>query len=260
MADTIHIYTSIIGGYDQLIQPVLPAEGFDFTCFVRKGSGLPERIGAWAIVELPFAWEDPVLLSRCPKMNPQTLLPEDSSWSVWMDGNIGITGQGFYDICRRMQSDDVKYAGIRHPDNDCAYVEAERCLKDRRETLRSLLRTVRFLRSNAYPEHAGMMENNIIFRKHNDPEVVAFDQWWWECFVNYAHRDQLLHGFALQDTPGLEVRYLFPEGVCARNHPDLKYVRHPAKKYTWLQRKLKYGLHKPARWILHLYIILTRKK
>ena len=258
--EKIFIYTCITGGYDSLMQPLLPAEGFEFICFVQKGAGLGERVGAWKIEELPFGWNDPVLLSRCPKMNPQTVLPEDSAWSLWIDGNIGIIGAGIYELCRKLQADDVKYAGIRHPFSDCAYVECERCLKNRRESLWNLLRTVHFLRGKGYPEHAGMMENNVIFRKHNDPAVVEFDQWWWECFVNYAHRDQLTHGFALADTPSLKTTLLFPEGISARNHPDLIYVKHPAEPLTWLQRKIKYGLHKPARWVLHLYILLTRSR
>ena len=254
----VTIYTCIIDGYDTLQQPYLPADGFEFICFVRKGSMKLERVGAWKIVELPYDWDDRVLLSRSPKMNPHSLLPEDSEWSLWIDGNVRIKDDSLYRICRDLVSRDVKYAGIRHPFTDCPYEEAEKCLKDRREKFFSLLRLVRVLRKNGVPEHSGLTENNIIFRKHNDEAVVNFDRWWWECFIRYTRRDQLVHTLCLRDTPELETEDLLPEGISSRNFEGVELIRHPAPQLNWIQRKLKYGLNKPEGFILHQYIRLTR--
>ena len=43
--DRIVIYTCIIGGYDELQQPRVTEEGFDFICFVGRGEKTAERIG-----------------------------------------------------------------------------------------------------------------------------------------------------------------------------------------------------------------------
>ena len=260
MDNKIIIYTAITGGYDALPQPYLPAEGFRFICFVEKGAKKADRDGAWEIEEIPYEWPDMTLLARSQKLNPHTVLPDSSVWSLWIDGNIRIKDDSLYRICRELQSRDVKMAGIRHPFNDCAYKEAEKCLLDRRESLCRLLRVVKFLRKNNLPEHAGLMETNVIFRKHNDPLVVEFDRWWWECLVKYSNRDQLTQTFCLRDTEGLECGYLFPEGISARNFDGLEYVRHPTEKLTWLERKLKYGMNRPELLILRSYIRLTRPK
>lgn len=258
--DNIIIYTAITGGYDALPQPFLPAEGFEFICFVEKGAKRGERDGVWKFEEIPYGWEDMTLLARSQKLNPHTVLPENSVWSLWIDGNIRITDGSLYEICRDLQKRDVKLAGIKHPFNDCPYKEAEKCLKDRRESLLKTLKTVKFLRDGNLPEHAGLMETNIIFRKHNDPAVVEFDRWWWECLVKYSNRDQLTQTYCLLDTPQLEYEYMFPEGVSTRNFPGVEYVRHPSRKLNWLQRKLKYGMNKPELFILRSYIKLTRPK
>lgn len=256
----IIVYTSITGGYDRLQQPFLPADGFVFICFVEKGKKKGEYEGAWKIMEIPFDCKDNQILSRYPKINPHEVLPEDSSWSLWIDGNIQITDGSLYEKCRNLQEADVKYAGVRHISNDCAYEEVVRCLIDRRDSIPNLIRTIDFLRKNNYPEHTGMMENNMIFRKHADETVKKFDVLWWEYFLLFSHRDQLTHGLCLSKVKELEPVSLLPDGKCARNYHGVRYVKHPTAKLSWIQRKLKYGLNKPESFLLRQYIRLTRPK
>lgn len=215
-----------------------------------------EYEGAWKIEELPYDWE-PTLLSRSVKMNPQTMLPEEYEYSLWIDGNIRITDSSLYSICRNLMARDVLYAGIAHPFRDCVYQETLHILQDRRESLWVLLKAVTFLRRRHMPAHAGLMENNIIFRKHNDPVVMEFDRYWWECFLRFPRRDQLTQSHALTDTQGLKWEYLFPKGTTARNFPGVEYLPHPTKPLSWLQRKLKYGMNKPETLILRAYIRLS---
>ena len=258
--EKIIVYTCITGDYDVLLQPYLPAEGFEFICFVKKGTKRQEHIGAWRIEEIPFDWEDNTLLARSQKLNPHTALPEGSEWSLWIDGNIRLVDGSIYERCRELQAADVKYAGIRHPYSDCVYEEAVKCLRNRRESLCKLLKIVHFLRKNNVPEHAGLMETNMIFRKHCDEAVIEFDRWWWECLVKLSNRDQLTHTFCLRDTASLEYDYLFPEGVSTRNFPGVEYIKHPSEKLSWIQRKLKFGLNRPETFILKQYIKFTGHK
>ncbi len=255
----ILIYTAITGGYDGLKQPFCPPDDFDFLCFVSKGTKKSEYDGVWRIEEIPYEWDDNILLSRAEKMNPHTTLPEGYDYSLWMDGNIEITDSSLYDICRDLASRDVKYAGVCHPYRDCVFDEMEYVLRDRRESLWNLLCIVTFLRRHHMPEHVGLMENNIIFRKHCDEAVVEFDRWWWECFLKFPRRDQMVHSFAMYDTPSLSYEYIFPKGVSARNFSGVRYHLHPAMPLTWWQRKMKYGLNKPETLILKCYISLSRR-
>lgn len=235
----------------------MPAEGIDFICYVSPGMKHSEYEGAWKIEEIPYGWDDMTLLARSQKMNPHTVLPERYDYSLWIDGNIRIVDGSLYEICRQLMERDVKYAGVAHPFRDCVYQEAVQILKDRRESLPVLLKAVTFLRRNHLAQHAGLMETNIIFRKHNDPVVVEADRWWWECFLKFPHRDQLTHTFALTDTPDMSWEYIFPKGTTARNFAGVEYHPHPSKPLNWFQRKLKYGLNKPEALILKAYIKLS---
>lgn len=251
----IAIYTCITDGYDTLQQPVLPApEGFDFIRFVPKGTKTSDRDGIWAVRELPVSWADPIITSRFPKLCPHSVL-EDYEFSLWIDGNVRIASQNVYDKCLELMQKGVQYAGIKHPRRDCVYEECERVLKDDRESFWRLLKIVRYLHKNGLPPHAGLMENNVIFRRHNHPAVIEFDRLWMERFCEHSpRRDQLVHSLCLKDVPAMEYEFFLPEGQTAMNSDLFEYTRHPAKELTFLQRKWKYGRHNPERWLLHLYI------
>lgn len=258
MNKRILIYTAITGGYDALLQPCQPPEGFDFLCFVSRGMKHSEYEGVWRIEEIPYEWDDMTLLARSQKLNPHTVLPEAYDYSLWVDGNILIKDSSLYDICRDLADRDVHFAGIRHPFRDCVYEEMEAVLRNRRESLWKVLRLATFLCSKRVPRHAGLMETNIIFRRHNDPVVVEFDRWWWECLIKFSNRDQLTQTFALKDTEGMSVNYIFPEGVSSRNFHGVEYIQHPSTSLTWIQRKCRYGLNGLRVAILRAYISILK--
>ena len=54
------IYTCIVGNYDELRQPQVLDERFEYLCFVRKGAKITEKMGAWTVRELDFAGLDMV--------------------------------------------------------------------------------------------------------------------------------------------------------------------------------------------------------
>ncbi len=176
--EKITIYTCITGAYDALQRPYPAPEGFDLVCFVAHGCKKSETEGGWRIVELPELELNNHMISRFPKLLPHKVLPE--GWSLWIDGNIRILDGRIYDICRGLQEKGCTYAGIVHPISDCAYEDAIACIKDRRDSLHRLAKAVRFLRSESYPEHAGMMENNMIFRHHSDAAIRELDELWWK--------------------------------------------------------------------------------
>ena len=85
--ERVVIYTCIIGGYDELRQPLMPCSDVDYICFVGPGEKTSDRIGVWQIRELAVGdipsgsrkgrkGLDAALLSRYPKMHPHVLLPE----------------------------------------------------------------------------------------------------------------------------------------------------------------------------------------
>ena len=228
--DRIAIYTCIIGGYDELQQPRVLEEGFDFICYVGKGEKTQERIGVWEIREIPESLGEPALDARWPKMNPHLLLPEYEC-SVWIDGNIALLDGTLFRAAHIKAAAGVKYSGVTHPDRDCTYAEARKCFDMKYLTAFGLLRVWLFLALHGLPRHAGLNENNIIFRRHCDPDVVALDELWWDRVLHLCRRDQLSLMWCLRRC-GIPRDYLLPPGQNARNHPGFRYLLHPGKKYA----------------------------
>ena len=222
--DKIAIYTCIIGGYDKLLQPAAVREGFDFICFVGKGEKTGERDGVWAIRELPFESDSRTLTARYPKMHPHELLPE-YDFSLWIDGNISIESEAIYGIIREKIEGGVEFSGMQHPSRDCIYAEAEKCRDMRYISYFKLALLHTIYMFSGIRRHSGLMEANVIFRKHNSERIVQFDNLWWEKVLHLCRRDQLSQMLVLHKC-GLKPDYLLPEGQSTRNHPGFKYRLH----------------------------------
>ncbi|MCQ2168260.1 MAG: DUF616 domain-containing protein [Bacteroidales bacterium] len=223
----IAIYTCIIGGYDILRQPASVQEGFDFICFVGKGETHPDMDGVWQIRELPFSFGDAALDSRYPKMHPHELLPEYEC-SVWVDGNIEICDSTLFRAAVIKQSAGVKFSGVSHPSRDCVYEEARKCRDMKYFSYLQLARIWAFLAMHRFPRHYGMYEANLMFRRHNDPDIIRFDEMWWQKVLHFCRRDQMTQMWCLREC-GIRRDYLLPQGQSTRNNPGFRYNLHSAK-------------------------------
>ena len=229
------IYTCIVGGYDKLRQPEVIDGDFDYICFSDSGAGTVD--GVWQIRPIPYYCQDPGRLSRYVKLLPHKVLG-DYDESLWLDANISIKGDGVYEAVRRVSDGGSLVAQVPHPDRDCVYEEIAACYKDLRIGFGEARRTRRHLLSEGFPRHLGLMENNIIFRKHNDPSVVRLSEAWWEEYSRYSRRDQL----SLMPVcwkSGLSPDNLLGEGLNVRNVPFLGYSRHTGVGDPSLRRGIR---------------------
>lgn len=222
--DRIAIYTCIIGGYDKLLQPAEVQDGFDFICFVGKGEEHAPKDGAWEIRELPVSFGNAALDSRWPKMHPHEVLP-DYECSVWIDGNIEICDSTLYRAARIKQSAGVPFSGVTHPSRDCVYQEARKCRDMQYISYFQLFRVWTFLFLHGIPRHYGMFEANLMFRRHNDPDIIRFDELWWKKVLHFCRRDQLSQMWCFKRC-GLRRDYLLPQGQSTRNNPGFRYLPH----------------------------------
>ena len=226
--DKIIIYTCITGGYDSLPEPVTVPEDFHFVCFASSPESFKST--SWELRPLPStAKGGNKQKSRYPKFLPHEFFP-DCRYSLWMDANIRISDAAFFDIIRDKVRQGVRFAAIRHPLRDDVYQEAEECIRIGRAASEDMKKVCSFLKSEAYPEHSGMTENNIILREHNDPEVVASDIQWKELFDRFPFRDQLLSGYCLK-SHGIEPEFILDGGTNSRNCGCLEYRVHPRRSY-----------------------------
>lgn len=215
------IYTCLTGGYDRLEQPAVVAPDWDYVCFTDTDG----QDGVWQLRKISYESPDPVVRSRYPKILPHKVLSE-YDYSVYMDANIRIMDAEFYRIADMCIADGVAFAQVQHPDRDCVFEELRYCyLKDKVNT-RTAFRLYRQWTASGLPSHAGLYENNLIFRRINITEARYLDEAWWKAFSAGVPRDQLcLQPIFLRH--GIHPALLLGEGLNARNVPYLKYTLHP---------------------------------
>lgn len=225
MTNKVAIYSCITAGYDTLVQPADCApEGFDFLLLYPRGQKPGFDTGVWRLREFDCTIKDPVLLSRYPKLNPHVVLP-DYEYSLWIDGNVSIASPDFYKTVQEKIESEVPYSGVRHFQRDCVWDEAYKCFRTGRITIFQYWNALIRLRFKGMPRHYGLCENNLIFRRHNAPEIIKMDSLWWNDLRRGACRDQIWMTPALRKC-GIPFDYLLPQEYSVRNHPYFIYSTH----------------------------------
>ncbi len=214
------VYTVQTGGYDIVQQPLVIDERFDYVLF--SDSKENKSIGVWQVRSIPYENADLTRRSRYPKMHPNELLGEYMS-SLYIDANIQITGQHIYDRVVEYYEQGIDWAGIQHPYRDCIYDEAYAIYG--LDTEANILRWCHQLRSENYPRHRGLFENNIIFRTHNDHTKVV-NTMWWNLYEQHTRRDQLTLFYVLWKTPAINTALLLPEGESSWNSNTVQIHKH----------------------------------
>lgn len=184
----IVIYTCITRGYDSLLEPTVIVPWARYIYFSERP--LHKDGSVWEFKHLCIRGLQGVELSRYPKLNPH-LFFDGYDYSVYIDANLQIIDAKFYSIILSQIESNVKWGGVSHPINDCVYKEAEMCVRYGKASYFSVRKQMNYIRKSGFPQNEGLLENNIILRKHNDPVVIEISTDWWEMFTRFAKRDQL---------------------------------------------------------------------
>lgn len=221
------IYTSIFGHIDSLLQPLAVDKDFDYLCFTDQKVG---DIGIWKIVHIEAGTGDKVRFSRRFKLLPHYYL-KDYDYSLYIDGNVRILDNEFYDSVNACIDENDLIAQLPHPTRDCIYLELEQCLNIRKITPLQYIRHRHSYSKTGLPYHLGLFENNVILRQHNNPRVIAISEMWWNEYCRISNRDQLSLMFVyweLKYTPAL----LLGKNQNTRNSKLIKCYHHKEEKVS----------------------------
>lgn len=250
------IYTVLTGGYERLSQPEVIRPEYDYICFTDAVTA-PSREGVWELRPVPFEDPSPVVRARYPKLQPHAVLPEYAR-SVFLDANLCICGEAFYEAVEAAFAAGATWAGLPHPERDCVYDELRYCYRKDKIGTCAAFRHRRRLRAEGMPRHWGLWENNVLLRAHMEPSVIAVDDAWWSDFRACCNRDQLTLAPVLRRC-GLAPVLLFGPGRCARNVPFLRYSLHPRTgkentpgRVTWGNFRYRIRLAWRKWWLLFL--------
>ena len=188
------VYTCLTGNYDNIQLQEYLDPSYDYICFTDNQSLIDlKQFGAWQIRPLVFNELNNHFNNRWHKTHPHVLFPEYES-SIYIDSNIALRTSFVYKEIEKMNSPLVIQ---RHFKNDCIYDEAKYAVKLKKLTKAESIKIIDFLKAENFPAHYGLNENNIIFRKHNDPMVIKIMEEWWLLIRDFCKRDQFSLSYVL---------------------------------------------------------------
>lgn len=239
----ITIYTVVTGGYDEVKQPLVTDERFDYVLFSDVCT--ESHVGVWEVRKLDsdiFSVKDSkrknFLLSRYPKICSLQFLQQYEA-SLYIDGNIQISSRYVYDRCIALCNNDIDWGYIKHQYVDCAYVEMQNILGVGWVHDYDIINWYTFLRNAKFPEHYGLTENNIIFRRNSSAVRKVEEIWWWS-IMNYVHRDQFSLMYAFWRTPDIKRELLLSETENAWvNNGHFVYTNHRLSNKVVKRTKLE---------------------
>ena len=192
--ERIVVYTAIFGKKDNLVAPAFVPPNCDFICFTDQ----PFRSSVWQIrrVEPPEA--DPTRSARKYKILAHRFLPEYTI-SIWVDGNVILKGD-MNDLIRDYLT-DANLAVLDHakskeiPLSSLAEHEERLLLMERvgkhQEDGGLVKRQGDAYRALGFPDTGGLAWTCVLLRHHNESDVVAAMEAWWEELVRWSKRDQM---------------------------------------------------------------------
>lgn len=189
------IYTCLTGGYDDLPLHLFLNPEYDYICYTDSEKLLNyKNYGAWEIRGLEKVCENPTMSNRWHKTHPHILFQNSYTESIYIDSNIIVTGSLLFNEIEAKQNLPVVIP--RHNYRNCVYKEIDEVLKTvcgilKKVNPESVLKMKNFLETNDFPKDYGLNENNILYRKHNEPAVAKMMEDWWGFIENYCPRDQL---------------------------------------------------------------------
>lgn len=198
------IYTCITGGYEKLVDPFVISPGYDYICFTDSNE-IESKI--WKIRPIPEKLNDlsNVKKQRCIKINPHIFLPE-YDLSVWVDGSIRLK-MDINEYIEKTVKDENVYIPS-HPQRTCIYEEMNACIKQRKDTEEHINPQKEKYLSEGFPKDYGLVQSNIIIRRHNEPDCIKLMETWWDEVKNGSHRDQLSFDYARWKNEDVKILFL----------------------------------------------------
>ena len=200
------IYTSIIGNYDVLEEPRFIPKGYDFICFTDQIIEKPNSV--WKIKQVLPLYEDNTRTARKYKLLPHRFLPEYEI-SIWVDGNELVVG----DVNKLQEKylSNKSMAVYNHMScwdkRNCVYQEAQaifnlgnRDSNNWKDNPHIISNQINNYIKDGYPQNNGLIVSGVMFRKHNDPQIIKCMEFWWKELKKGSKRDQLSFNYSAWKT------------------------------------------------------------
>lgn len=197
------IYTCITNNYDNVIDLTSYNDEYDYIVFTDNiYMDVPSH---WIIKKIPdkLLKYSSVKQQRYIKTHPHEVLSNYET-SIWIDGNVNILN----DVSELIY-DKYDIEIPLHPHRICIYDEGKRCILLKKDSEEIITNQLTKYEEEGYPTKNGLVQSNIIIRKHNNKDCIKLMEDWWSEIEKYSHRDQLSFNYALwKNKNSIKIFYL----------------------------------------------------
>ena len=188
------VYTVIVGDYDDLIQPQIISENWDYVCFTNN----PQlKSDIWQIKEIPTKYneiEDPKRKASLLKIEYYELFGNEYDIIVSIDGNILIRNNLSMILDKEWGinlSQPWDFAIFDHYERQCVYQEAVVVRTYKLDAEKTIGDHMEKYRTENYPKNNGLWETTILVRNNKSEKLKETCKIWSEEYRNGSRRDQL---------------------------------------------------------------------
>lgn len=198
------IFTVLTGGYDNLIDPLVISEGWDYICFTDD----PKiKSDVWKIIQIENENSlSAYKIARVYKLNPHKYL-DKYDISIHIDCNARI----IYDL-NKLEDEiinknvDINLAKHRH--RNCLYQEAGACITFNRGNKQEILNQVEEYKSKGMPENFGLYSCGFQYRNLKSERLEEFSNEWVNQILKYSVRDQISFPYVLWKIGNIKINLL----------------------------------------------------
>lgn len=219
------VYSALVHAYDDLPSVAqFEDSAVRFVCFADVA---PTDSRGWEIFPLNYYSNDPKRSVLFLKTHPHVYFP-DRQFTLWCDASIQMTRSPI-DLLGDWGLGDADVAAFLHSERDCVYDEAAEVVELQLDLPGLVEGQMARYEAAGYPRNNGLHETGFLFRRHNDADVVQFDERWWCELESGSRRDQLSFDVVAWRS-SISVRSLTPRGWSVRNYPGLHKKAHLASR------------------------------
>lgn len=193
----IVVYTCITGGYDNILEPSCVTPGVDYICFTDDKT---LKSKTWKFRPIP---EELLSYSKVKQQRAVKILAHrylsNYDISIWVDGAVIVKG----DIKEYLNTLDLNQYSVfvpEHPARKCIYAEKDACVRIKKikgDEVTLAEKQMKRYKDEGFPANYGLVQTNVMIRRHNDPYSKELMEKWWDELKDYSHRDQLSFNYAV---------------------------------------------------------------
>ena len=187
--NNVVIYTCIKGNYDTLPDHSVICDNADYICFTDNPN-LNNNLFKLFNSDKIFMSSDNQLVARFFKWNPHILF-SNYKYSIWVDSSIAIKHTNFFKRIDELIYSSADISIAIHPNRNNIYEEGEACRvigKENNEKINNFLNYA----NTIYKNDNKLYFSAVVFRKHNEKNVIEFNNAVWDFIRRYTKRDQLI--------------------------------------------------------------------